>query len=144
MLIKVYSLPENQLHPITLFSQNLIPGELVNGSLGQVVRFRTVAEALQEQTEIAKSEGSGMAVLPDSPAWPVVRFISGREMLCIPHEFTVNNADGGMEAARHQVNSCLNRVNSILPNIHCYRYPLFWLGRLASINLKVKPWSGSR
>ena len=117
MLIKVYSLPENRLDPIILFSQNLIPGELVNGSLGQVVRFRTVAEGLQEQTEIAKSEGSGMAVshLPNSLAWPVVRFISGREMMCIPHEFTVNNADGGMEAARDQVNSCLNRIDSILP-----------------------------
>ncbi|KAF8221764.1 hypothetical protein L208DRAFT_1326186, partial [Tricholoma matsutake] len=35
--------------------------------------------------------------------WPVVRFIRGREMMCIPQDFTVNNADGGMEARRVQL-----------------------------------------
>jgi hypothetical protein len=90
--------------------QNLIPGELVNGSVGQIVRFRTSAEALKEHTEIAKLEGNtGPNPLPAGDwAWPVVRFISGREMMCTPHDFTVNNADGGMEARREQVSSLLS------------------------------------
>jgi len=85
--------------------KNLIPGELVNGSVGQIVRFRTSAEALKEHTEIAKLEGNtGPNPLPAGDwAWPVVRFISGREMMCTPHDFTVNNADGGMEARREQL-----------------------------------------
>lgn len=85
--------------------KNLIPGELVNGSVGQVVKFRTAAEAIKEHTEIASLEGP-LGIAPNVPsdwAWPVVRFISGREIMCIPQEFAVNNADGGMEARRDQI-----------------------------------------
>ncbi|KAJ7630592.1 hypothetical protein FB45DRAFT_539291 [Roridomyces roridus] len=35
--------------------------------------------------------------------WPLVRFSNGNEVLVTPEEFTVNNADGGMEARRDQV-----------------------------------------
>lgn len=87
------------------YPQNLLPGELVNGSVGQVVRFSTPAEATTEHTEIANLEGTGIPL--SGPAaqrpWPVVRFISGREIMCIPQQFTVNNVDGGMEACREQV-----------------------------------------
>lgn len=46
----------------------------------------------------------------------MVRFTNGREMLCVPAEFTVNNALGGMEASRVQVRisirSCLGLMYS--------------------------------
>lgn len=85
--------------------KNLIPGELVNGSVGQVVRFCTSAEAIKESTETVKPDGIGGAksAPPSDRVWPVVRFIRGREMMCIPQDFTVNNADGGMEARRVQL-----------------------------------------
>ena len=35
--------------------------------------------------------------------WPVVRFTNGRELLCVPADFTVDNAAGEMEARRRQV-----------------------------------------
>lgn len=45
---------------------------------------------------------------PDDPSpqgrvWPVVHFTNGRELLCIPLDFTVNNSLGMMEAQRDQV-----------------------------------------
>jgi len=36
-------------------------------------------------------------------AWPVVHFTNGRELLCIPVDFTVDNSLGFMEAQRDQV-----------------------------------------
>ncbi|RDB29689.1 ATP-dependent DNA helicase PIF1 [Hypsizygus marmoreus] len=86
--------------------KNLIQGELVNGSVGQVVRFSTAKEALNEHMHIAgieKNEKGEKSVPSSDWAWPVVRFISGRETMCIPQEFTVNNASGQMEARRDQV-----------------------------------------
>ena len=44
--------------------------------------------------------------------WPVVRFIGGREAMCIPEEFTVDNADGTTEARRDQV--CLARAEELV------------------------------
>lgn len=44
-------------------------------------------------------------------------------MMCIPQDFTVNNADGGMEARRVQVCSMLLRVRTLRTNINCYSYP---------------------
>lgn len=85
----------------------MISGVLVNGSVGKVVKFSTPAIAIKEHTEIAKQQkGKGNHVTDlgiDGPSWPVVRFINGREMMCVPQEFTVNNADGTMEARRDQV-----------------------------------------
>lgn len=94
--------------------KNLVQGVLVNGSVGNVTAFRTPLEAHHERMAIA-------GVQPPEPGmslgarekekfdrakelqWPVVRFANGRELLCIPAEFTVENADGGMEAAREQI-----------------------------------------
>jgi hypothetical protein len=92
----------------------MVQGELVNGSVGQVIRFSTSQEAMQSATQVATEEGlkGGLSTGSEIPAnydnsqWPVVRFTCGRELLCIPSDFTVNNADGGVEARRRQV-SCL-------------------------------------
>jgi hypothetical protein len=100
----------------------LIPGELVNGSVGQVVRFSTSAAALKEHTEVATPEGT-RGTIPASPSdriWPVVRFISGREMMCVPQEFTVNNADGGMEARREQVRSLVLHIRTLHASVDCH------------------------
>ena len=35
--------------------------------------------------------------------WPLVRFIGGIERLIVPADFTINNADGEMEARRVQL-----------------------------------------
>lgn len=80
------------------------------------MRFRTSAEALKEQTEITKLEGNAAPnPMPSGDwAWPVVRFISGREMMCIPQEFTVNNADGGIEACRNQASSLLPHIRGFV------------------------------
>jgi len=103
-------------------SQNLIQGELVNGSVGQVVRFSTSVEARRNDTEVAQADnprseqsvGPGNGAQPqfvqNDRVWPVVRFVGGREMLMIPAEFTVSNADGEMEARRSQV-KLLERIN---------------------------------
>lgn len=69
--------------------------------MGQVIRFSSVAEALKDGTPIVKT-GDRNNPSGDLP-WPVVRFIGGREAMCIPEEFTVDNADGTMEARRDQV-----------------------------------------
>ncbi|KAG1749645.1 uncharacterized protein EDB91DRAFT_1007178, partial [Suillus paluster] len=91
--------------------KNMVQGELVNGSVGQVVRFNTSEEALKSATPIVTEEGlkGGLSTKSEIPAnydnsqWPVVRFTCGRELLCVPTDFTVNNADGGTEARRRQV-----------------------------------------
>jgi hypothetical protein len=43
------------------------------------------------------------AITVQEKKMPVVRFANGTTLLCVPQEFTVNNASGGMEARRHQV-----------------------------------------
>ena len=97
----------------------MIQGELVNGSVGQVIRFSTSQEAMQSATQLATEEGlkGGLSMGSEIPAnydnsqWPVVRFTCGRELLCIPTEFTVNNADGGIEARRRQVSGLIFTLN---------------------------------
>lgn len=50
------------------------------------------------------SVGTGAArEAQDSKLWPLVKFINGHELLCIPEEFTVQNRSGEMEARRVQV-----------------------------------------
>lgn len=91
--------------------KNLVQGQLVNGSVGQVIGFRTPQEASQSLTDIGTEEGlkgnkaeALRAVTRYNDAkWPVVRFTNGRELLCVPTEFTVNNANGEIEASRWQV-----------------------------------------
>jgi phosphoribosylamine-glycine ligase len=104
----------------------LIQGELVNGSVGQVIAFSTAYEAQKNRTEIAQvadtKDSSAAHVIPNRVAqndrvWPVVRFTSGRVMLIVPVEFTVNNAQGGTEAAREQ-------VRFIYPPIYHLTWPI--------------------
>lgn len=93
--------------------KNIEQGRLVNGSVGSVVGFETATSAIANKTDIGRVE-SGQAIpeaqdpklqrLPVDHQWPLVSFINGRTILCIPHEFTVNNSSGGMEAQRIQVN----------------------------------------
>ena len=89
---------------------------LVNGSVGKVTDFLTCREAKQKHDiEVALSpkdreenprtgEVRISDRLWDNPIkWPVVEFLSGRKRLVPPHEFTIENADGMMQALRSQV-----------------------------------------
>ena len=83
----------------------------MNGSVGQVVRFSTPQEASHNSTDIGTEDGAKgnkAEALKEierygDAIWPVVRFTNGRELLCVPADFTVNNATGEMEARRRQV-----------------------------------------
>ncbi|KAG1716791.1 hypothetical protein ID866_389 [Astraeus odoratus] len=104
--------------------KNLVQGHLVNGSVGQVVRFSTPQEASRNKTEVGTEEGAKgnkaealQEVERYSDArWPVVRFTNGRELLCVPADFTVHNANGEMEARRRQVHRQVSFQNSHLDN----------------------------
>lgn len=88
--------------------QNLVQGRLVNGSLGQIVGFSTAADALRQHIQIANLDSAAPpppGLKSSGQSWPLVRFIAGDEVLMIPQEFTINNADGVMEARRDQVRS---------------------------------------
>ena len=93
----------------------MVQGELVNGSVGQVIKFCTSQEAMRNKMEIATEEGlrgserdaQQAAARYDGSLWPVVRFTNGRELLCVPTDFTVDNAYGEMEARRRQVRCAL-------------------------------------
>lgn len=101
-------------------SQNLIHGELVNGSIGQVVDFLTAREAVNGNTDIGfldpnnemRNDAAGRRnreqsiprhVLDSSHLWPVVLWASGRKMMMVPVEFTTENVHGDVEAIRGQV-----------------------------------------
>jgi hypothetical protein len=80
----------------------------VNGSVGIVVSFSTHTEAAANEAGSSKADGSNAILPPRAPEggqvpWPVVRFTSGKTMLIEPVAFTVNNAQGDVEASRHQV-----------------------------------------
>lgn len=89
----------------------MVQGELVNGSVGQVINFCTSEEAMRNKMEIATEDGlrgserdaRQPAARYDGSLWPVVRFTNGRVLLCVPTDFTVDNACGEMEARRRQV-----------------------------------------
>lgn len=80
----------------------------MNGSVGIVVSFSTHKESAESAAGVAKVNESSIAPPPramdkDQPAFPVVRFTSGKTMLIEPVTFTVNNAHGDVEASREQV-----------------------------------------
>lgn len=94
--------------------QNTIQGVLVNGSVGVITAFMTVAEAAQHQKtlldtrsvqDVKRKKDAVPTFVRERPeaVWPYVRFTNGREMLCIPQEFSQENRDGEMEASRVQV-----------------------------------------
>jgi hypothetical protein len=128
MLIKVggfghLSSYENLL--MLTHGQNMRQGSLVNGSVGKVVAFATSKEAMENRTEIAKTDdntAAKSAAMYGGRPWPVVRFTSGKEMLVIPVEFTVHNAQGRMEARRDQVRINKNCLTMLLVDVRQYRY----------------------
>ncbi|KAF9270562.1 hypothetical protein L218DRAFT_42970 [Marasmius fiardii PR-910] len=96
--------------------KNLHNHGLVNGSIGKIETFSTVADAVKQGITIGRltrTDGSGQEVpleedpgisrLPKERVWPVVRFISCQTLLCVPLEFSVNSASGKPEVSRNQV-----------------------------------------
>ena len=79
--------------------QNLVQGELVNGSLGKIIEFKPMEPADNPNQRIVHT--------PSRPndIWPVVQFTNGRVMTIVCQEFTINNASGEIEAMRSQVSS---------------------------------------
>lgn len=88
-------------------------GVLVNGSVGQVIRFETPGEARNSNTEIAKIErgrdvnrtksgdnGIAQEILNKEWKWPVVKFTNGETLVVTPTDFTINNGDGETMKAR--------------------------------------------
>ena len=115
MLIKVRERTLFAAHVLTI-RQNAEQGVLVNGSVGKVTDFLTCREAKQQHNiEVALSPKdreenlrTGEVRIADQlwgnpTKWPVVDFPSGRKRLIPPHEFTIENADGMMQALRSQV-----------------------------------------
>jgi ATP-dependent exoDNAse (exonuclease V) alpha subunit len=115
MLIKVR---ENTLYvaDVLTLRQNAEQGVLVNGSVGKVTDFLTCREAKEtHKVEVALSPRdreenprTGEIRIADrlwgSPTkWPVVEFLSGQKRLIPPHEFTIENVNGTMQALRSQV-----------------------------------------
>jgi ATP-dependent DNA helicase PIF1 len=84
--------------------------------VGQVDSFCTVSDAQKERISIARL-GSDPKLPPENDpdvrkfmniprVWPVVRFTTGKNMLCIPLEFEVSSSSGMAEARREQVSIC--------------------------------------
>lgn len=94
--------------------QNIVPGVLVNGSMGKVIGFISGPEAheqgigltINEPKEdeyhrqayirkVLQSLGKGQ--------WPLVRFDNWCTKLCVPRYFDVSDHEGKVRATRHQV-----------------------------------------
>lgn len=89
---------------------------LVNGSVGKITDFLTCREAKEvHHIEVSLSprdketnSRTGEVRIADhlwyNPTkWPVVEFPGGRKRLIPPHEFTIENVNGMMQALRLQV-----------------------------------------
>lgn len=109
--------------------QNVVQGQLVNGSLGRVEDFCTVHEAVERHISIAEikmingrpyggvDDGKphirqmpienmlplNEEVFSKKQRFPVVHFDNGLELLCAPLMFTVEGALGNVEVSRMQV-----------------------------------------
>lgn len=113
MLIKVRRLTQLVPHAVLTRHdcQNLIQGELVNGSVGVVTRFATLAELGKEEKEGKHVDGLFQAdgttaksrSMPPDQSYPVVKFIGGRERVITPADFEITSPDNKMEARRIQV-----------------------------------------
>ncbi|KAF9650728.1 hypothetical protein BDM02DRAFT_1305111 [Thelephora ganbajun] len=93
--------------------KNVVQGILVNGSVGKVTDFLTCHEAKEkhhievvlsprDKEENPKTEEVRIAehLWQNKTKWPVVEFPGDRKRLIPPHEFTIENADGSMQALR--------------------------------------------
>lgn len=58
---------------------------------------------LVTKTEVDESKSTKAPSPQIARVWPVVRFTNSRRVLCIPFEFTVESANGTVEAKREQV-----------------------------------------
>ncbi|KAF9229717.1 hypothetical protein BS17DRAFT_35819 [Gyrodon lividus] len=122
---------------ISVLTQNMLQGVLVNGSLGQVIEFITTHEAQKRHIEIAEVERrkerqtSVTVYSPDSEGnqpglvaldhhtfqrdqlWPLVKFTNNKCLLCSPVEFLVEGLKGNLEARRLQIPLALSWAMSI-------------------------------
>lgn len=106
--------------------KNLVPGKLVNGSLGRVLCFATCDEARKERiltaTSILENSLEARAKwdskslkelrrLQKSPTeidevdgyWPIVEFTNSQRVIFTPMPFDTEDAFGHLEATRVQV-----------------------------------------
>ena len=115
MLIKVRKHILHATHVLTL-GQNVEQGVLVNGSVGKVTDFLNCREAKKihhiqiavsprDREENPRTEEVRIAenLWMNPTKWPVVEFPGDRTRLIPPHEFTVENVNGTMQAVRLQV-----------------------------------------
>lgn len=89
--------------------KNIVQGVLVNGSVGKVVELITYKEAVERYLPIAvpgdKENGQDVPeyIRKSTFPWPLVKFTNGLLELCVPAEFTVEDALGEIEATRMQI-----------------------------------------
>jgi hypothetical protein len=94
------SLPNNpivlvQVGAQVMLIQNMIQGQLVNGSMGRVVAFDTMGNAAHHYAEVAKVDertaknaakpvGEGKdESKPENRKWPIVEFENGHKLMCV-------------------------------------------------------------
>ena len=115
MLIKVRKHSLYATRVLTL-GQNVEQGVLVNGSVGKIANFLTCRDAKKvyniemalsprDKEENPQTRDVRIAdhLWTNTTKWPVVEFPNGRKKLIPPHEFTVENVNGTMQALRLQV-----------------------------------------
>lgn len=101
--------PRRSCYYLMHASQNIVQGVLVNGSVGKVVELITYKEAVERYLPIAvpgdKENGQDVPeyIRKSTFPWPLVKFTNGLLELCVPAEFTVEDALGEIEATRMQV-----------------------------------------
>lgn len=102
--------------PNLTLKQNAVQGVLVNGSVGKITDFLTCHEAKEihhievilSQRDKEQNPSTGEVRIAENlwrnqTKWPVVEFPCGRKRLIPPHEFTIENVNGSMQALRLQV-----------------------------------------
>ncbi|KAI3622451.1 mitochondrial dna helicase [Moniliophthora roreri] len=101
--------------------KNIVQGSMVNGSIGRIIGFMTISEALKKQIAIAtrkdKEESEDLTSRRPPPMvpldkilfddkkqlFPLVQFTSGAMLLCAPTNFTIEGYLGNVECERMQV-----------------------------------------
>ena len=109
-----------------------------------MIGFGTHHEAALRQIEShrgdSKSEDKGLeSVGQGGTLWPLVKFTNGSERLCVPEEFTVNDAFGNVEASRIQVRE--HDISLVLLTL--VRYHSSSHGPSVCTSPRVRHWTGS-
>lgn len=73
-----------------------------------------MSTTMGDASENSLGEGTGDALYRKDRVWPVVKFTNGRELLCVPADFSVVSASGETEAAREQAGASLCVIASEL------------------------------